>query len=342
MSAAFILIGSKIGDLFGRKRAYVLGLLGYAIGAAGHDARPGPDRHHHVLGDHRRAGGVAAAARHAVVDPRQLRGRGADARCTPWWARRPPSPPPSGPLLGGFITTYLSWRVAFLLEVVIIAIVLSSIGLVRTCPTPAPGPSTPSARSCRWSAWAASCSASWCGRRAARPSVRCCSSAWLRHGRAGPLARARQAAGPGRRCSTPTCSARWSSGWASPGRPLQQIALGGTMIALPIYFQMVLEYNAMRAGLSLAPLSLTMFGMALLAGRKAGGRRPEPHHPRRLRPAGGRPRGAAADHSPGRLGLVVRGAARDRGLRAWACWSRSSTTTRWPRCRRNGSARPQG
>jgi MFS family permease len=33
VSAAFILIGSKIGDLFGRKRAYVLGLLAYAIGA---------------------------------------------------------------------------------------------------------------------------------------------------------------------------------------------------------------------------------------------------------------------------------------------------------------------
>lgn len=33
VSAAFILISSKIGDLFGRKRAYVLGLVGYAIGA---------------------------------------------------------------------------------------------------------------------------------------------------------------------------------------------------------------------------------------------------------------------------------------------------------------------
>ncbi len=54
---------------------------------------------------------------------------------------------------------------------------------------------------------------------------------------------------------------------------LQQIALGGTMIALPIYLQMVLEYNAMQAGLSLAPLSLSMFAMALLAERKAGGNR---------------------------------------------------------------------
>src|SRR5215203_518482 len=33
VSAAFILISSKIGDLIGRKLAYVLGLLGYAIGA---------------------------------------------------------------------------------------------------------------------------------------------------------------------------------------------------------------------------------------------------------------------------------------------------------------------
>src|SRR3977135_3195287 len=34
VSAAFILIGSKIGDLIGRKRAYVIGLVGYALGAA--------------------------------------------------------------------------------------------------------------------------------------------------------------------------------------------------------------------------------------------------------------------------------------------------------------------
>ena len=33
VSAAFILIGSKVGDLFGRRRAYIVGLLGYAVGA---------------------------------------------------------------------------------------------------------------------------------------------------------------------------------------------------------------------------------------------------------------------------------------------------------------------
>src|ERR1700746_1611979 len=33
VSAAFILVGSKLGDIFGRKKAYILGLLGYAAGA---------------------------------------------------------------------------------------------------------------------------------------------------------------------------------------------------------------------------------------------------------------------------------------------------------------------
>ena len=58
------------------------------------------------------------------------------------------------------------------------------------------------------------------------------------------------------------------------GQMLQNITLGGAMIALPIFLQIKLEYNAMETGLSLAPLSLTMFAVAILAGRKAGGRRP--------------------------------------------------------------------
>jgi MFS family permease len=54
---------------------------------------------------------------------------------------------------------------------------------------------------------------------------------------------------------------------------LQQVALGGMLIALPIYLQLVWGYNALQAGVTLAPLSLTMFGVALLAGKRAGRRR---------------------------------------------------------------------
>jgi len=55
---------------------------------------------------------------------------------------------------------------------------------------------------------------------------------------------------------------------------LQNITLGGAMIALPIFLQIKLEYDALQTGLSLAPISLTMFAVAILAGRRAGRRRP--------------------------------------------------------------------
>ena len=54
------------------------------------------------------------------------------------------------------------------------------------------------------------------------------------------------------------------------GQLLQNIALGGAMITLPIFLQMVLDYNALQAGLSLAPLSLSMFAVAIIAGQRAG------------------------------------------------------------------------
>ena len=178
-----------------------------------------------------------------------------------------------GPLLGGFITTFLSWRVGFVLEVVIIAIVLSGIRLVRDVPYTGPRGIDVSARSSPSSAWAASCWASWCGRKAANPSVRSSRSARSRW--ACWSAGWRGASdGGSRRCWTRICSRSKMFRLGISQQMLQQIALGGTMIALPIFLQMVLEYNAMQAGLSLAPLSLSMFAVALLAGKKAANRRP--------------------------------------------------------------------
>ena len=75
----------------------------------------------------------------------------------------------------------------------------------------------------------------------------------------------------------------------------------------------------MEAGLSIAPLSLSMFAIALLAGRRSGRRRAEQHHPHRLplltlglvpllpivrgrTPAG---RSWSRSWSPGGLGLLV-------------------------------------
>ena len=72
--AMFMLTGGKIGDIIGRRRAFVIGLVIYACGSA-HDRRR-PDRRgpHPRLVDprgHRRRAGAAGDGR---ADRRQLRG----------------------------------------------------------------------------------------------------------------------------------------------------------------------------------------------------------------------------------------------------------------------------
>src|ERR671912_2314103 len=137
VSAAFILINSKIGDLIGRKRAYVVGLIAYAIGAltmaltqsllpviifwaifGGIGASLLLPAMQSLI--HGNFAGPAQAKAYALV--------GAAAAIAA----------AIGPLLGGFITTYLSWRSGFLLEVVIIAVVLSGIGMVEGVPYTGP------------------------------------------------------------------------------------------------------------------------------------------------------------------------------------------------------------
>ena len=178
-----------------------------------------------------------------------------------------------GPLLGGFITTFLSWRVGFALEVVIIAVVLSGIKLVHDVPYTGPR---------NIDIVGAVLSVLGMGGLVLGILV------WQEGGEAvGALLAVGAVAMAGfaywlvrrHRARKPTLidpdlfkSPIFRFGISK--QMLQQIALGGAMIALPIYLQMVLEYNALEAGLSLAPLSLTMFGVAMLAGSKAGKRRP--------------------------------------------------------------------
>jgi MFS family permease len=172
VSAAFILIGSKVGDLIGRKKAYVLGLLGYAVGALAMTLAQGLTA---IIIFWAVVGGLGASLLLPAMQS-LIHGNFQGAAQKKVYALVGAAAAIAaavGPLLGGFITTFLSWRVGFLLEVVVIAVVLSGIGLVRDVPYTGPGRSTSSARSCRCWAWAASCWASWCGRRAGRRSAPC-------------------------------------------------------------------------------------------------------------------------------------------------------------------------
>src|SRR5207342_2292436 len=178
-----------------------------------------------------------------------------------------------GPLLGGFITTFLSWRVGFLLEVVVIAVVLSGIKLVHDVPYTGPrevdvvgavlsvlGMGGIVLGILVWQEGGEAVGALLAVGAVAMVAF----GYWLVRRK-----RQRKAA-----LIDPDLFRSRIFRFGITEQMLQQIALGGTMIALPIYLQMVLEYNAMQAGLSLAPLSLTMFGVALLAGKRAGKRRP--------------------------------------------------------------------
>src|SRR5215203_3076893 len=133
VSAAFILINSKVGDLIGRKRAYVLGLLGYAVGALTmaltQSLLP-------VIIFWAIFGGIGASLLLPAMQS-LIHGNFEGAAQKKTYALVGAAAAIAaavGPLLGGFVTTYLSWRVGFLLEVVVIAVVLSQIGLVKDVP----------------------------------------------------------------------------------------------------------------------------------------------------------------------------------------------------------------
>jgi MFS family permease len=133
VSAAFILIGSKVGDLIGRKRAYVLGLCGYAVGALAMTVTQSLTG---IIIFWAIVGGLGASlllpAMQSLIHGNFV--GSAQKRVYALVGAAAAVAAAVGPLLGGFITTYLSWRVAFGLEVVVIAIVLSGINLVRDVP----------------------------------------------------------------------------------------------------------------------------------------------------------------------------------------------------------------
>ena len=271
VSAAFILISSKVGDLIGRKRAYVLGLLAYAIGALVMTLAQSLAA---VIIFWALLGGLGASLLLPAMQS-LIHGNFEGAAQKKTYAMVGAAAAIAaavGPLLGGFVTTFLSWRVGFFLEVAVIAVVLANIKLVRDVAYTGPR---------HIDLVGAVLSVVGMGGVVLGVLV------WQEGGEAvGALIVIGVVGLAG--------LAYWLVHRKRQGKPtlidpdlfrlphfrigitqqmLQQITLGGAMIALPIFLQMTLEYNAMQAGLSLAPLSLSMFAVALLAGRRSGKRR---------------------------------------------------------------------
>jgi MFS family permease len=272
VSAAFILTSSKVGDLIGRRRAYVIGLLGYAAGALSM-----------VLAQNLVAiiifwaicGGLGASLLLPAMQS-LIHGNFQGAAQKQVYALVGASAAIAaaiGPLLGGFITTFLSWRVGFLLELIVIAIVLVGVRGVRDVPyTGKPGIDLVGAVLSVLGmggivlgilAWENGGGAVLALFVIGAVSLVLLATWLVRQKKRGLLP-----------LIDPDLFRSAIFRLGVSGQMFQQIALGGLMIALPIFLQMVLEYNALQAGLSLAPLSLSMFAIATLAGRRVGRRRP--------------------------------------------------------------------
>lgn len=272
VSAAFILIGSKVGDLIGRKRAYVIGLLCYAGGAI---AMTLTQSIVPIIIFWAVIGGLGASL---LLPSMQslIHGNFEGANQKRVYALVGGSAAIAaavGPLIGGFITTFFSWRIAFLLEAVVIGIVLLGIKLVHDVPYTG---------SREIDAVGSLLSVVGMGgvvigilvwQEGEGPVLLIISvgliglvslAFWL-------LRRKRREKAT---LLDPDLFRSKPFRLGVTQQMFQQIALGGTMIVLPIYLQMVLGYNALQAGLSIAPLSLSMFAVAMFVGRMKGGPRP--------------------------------------------------------------------
>lgn len=272
VSAAFILISSKLGDIIGRKKAYTIGLIGYAIGAI---AMTLTNNVTAVFIFWAIIGGLGASLLLPAMQS-LIHGNFTGAAQKKTYALVGAAAAIAaavGPLLGGFLTTFISWRVGFLLEAVIIAVILFNLKLIKDVVYDGPK---------RIDLVGAGLSVVGMG------GVVLGILLWQEGAESVGVVIAVGIVGL-------VLLAKWLTKRKKEGKEIlldpglfklphfrlgisqvmmQNIILGGAMIALPIFLQMTLEYNAMQTGLTMAPLSLMMFAVAILAGKKAGKRRP--------------------------------------------------------------------
>lgn len=272
VSAAFILVGSKLGDIFGRKKAYIVGLLGYAAGAITLTLTQSLVS---IIIFWAIVGGLGASLLLPAMQSLIHGNFEGESRKKTYALVGASSAIAAavGPLLGGVITTFLNWRLGFALEALIIAIVLLKVNLVKDV--------------------------MYTGKKVvdivggilsavAMGGIVLGILIWQEGGERillfiviGLIALfsfyywiKRQK----KEKKTPLIDPElFKSKLFTIGitqQMFQQISLGGLMITLPIFLQMVLEYNSFQTGLTIAPLSLSMFAVALIAGKKAGKKSP--------------------------------------------------------------------
>src|SRR3954454_21758895 len=121
--AAFMITGGKLGAMWGRKRAFAIGLVIYACGST--TTALAPNLAVLMFGWSVLEGLGAALIMPAVVGLVASNfGRSERPRAYGLVASAGAIAVAAGPLIGGAFTTYLSWRLVFVSEVLIVRLIL--------------------------------------------------------------------------------------------------------------------------------------------------------------------------------------------------------------------------
>ncbi|MFC5139018.1 MFS transporter [Actinomycetospora rhizophila] len=282
--AAFLLTGGTIGDAWGRRRTFAVGLVVYAVGSLLTALAPSvavltlgwsiieglggalvlPALAALVGGNY--AAGRERTLAYGVVGA--LAGAGIAV----------------GPLLGGWVTTYLTWRLVFAGEVVLVVLILLGLRWVADAPLDGPRPrldvvgAALSVLGVALVVLGVLQSTTWGWLRPRDPetallgfaptlfvvaaglAVLALLRSWVRHREAigrDPLFRWSLTAVP------PLRAALWCL-------LAQNLVLLGLFFSIPLYLQVVLGLDAFQTGLRLLPISATMLATALAAPRLAG------------------------------------------------------------------------
>lgn len=278
--AMLMLTGGKVGDILGRRRAFVIGLCIYAAGSAMTAAAPSvavlalgwsvlegigaalvlPAMVALIAGNFE---GDSRKAAYAVIGG--VAGAGIAI----------------GPILGGWATTELSWRVVFAGEVVLVAVILLLVKYVEDSPRPDPAPKLDVVGSVLAATGLgvlvlATLQASTWGWVHPKDSpieplgfsltpflvggavlVLWAFVGWQRH---------REARGQDPLVHLELLSiAELRSGLA--GLLSQNLILMGIFFSIPLYLQLVLGLNALDTGIKMLPVSVFMFATSALSTR---------------------------------------------------------------------------
>jgi MFS family permease len=292
--AAFMLVGAKLGDIWGRDRAFAIGLVVYACGSATTAISPNLAVLLFGWSLVEGLGAVLVVPAIAALVAQNYEGKDR-ALAYGIVGGIAAAAIAAGPVIGGWVTTTFTWRLVFAAEVVIVVVIL----LVRGRMKPAPKVKDPPSLDIVGAILSASAlgiivlailqSSTWglvvprdvpvINDRAIAPlgfspvpflilfgiGLLFVFEAWEQR-----VARR----GGDRLLDLALLRIRAMRGGLST-LAMQQLVLLGTFFVLPVYLQVVLGLNAFETGLRLLPMSVTMLIAALSGPRLAARRSPK-------------------------------------------------------------------